>query len=55
MARKGRQEALSSLRVTVEVAEWTTFDRLESLREEHITPRGSMQPFTWVAGRLRSR
>ena len=32
-----------------------TFDRLESLREEHITPRGSMQPFTWVAGRIRPR
>ena len=30
-----------------------TFDRVESLREEHITPRGSMQPFTWVAGRIR--
>lgn len=30
-----------------------TFDRLESLREEHITPRGSMQPFTWIAGRNR--
>lgn len=29
------------------------FDRIESLREEHITPRGAMQPFTWVAGRIR--
>ena len=30
------------------------FDRLESLREEHLTPRGSTQPFTWVAGRVQS-
>jgi len=29
------------------------FDVVESLREEHVTPRGSRQPFTWVAGRLR--
>jgi SAM-dependent methyltransferase len=29
-----------------------TFDRLESLREEHITPGGSIQPFSWVAGRM---
>ena len=32
-----------------------TFDRLEARREEHITPRGSIQPFTWVAGRIRPR
>ena len=30
-----------------------TFEHLASRREEHITPRGSMQPFTWVAGRIR--
>ena len=30
------------------------FGVVESLREEHITPRGTMQPFTWVAARLRS-
>ena len=29
------------------------FGVVESLREEHVTPRGSRQPFTWVAGRLR--
>lgn len=32
-----------------------TFDRLQARREEHITPRGSIQPFTWVAGRIRPR
>lgn len=30
------------------------FELLETRREEHITPRGLMQPFTWVAGRMRS-
>ena len=30
----------------------TTFELLEVRREEHVTPRGSMQPFTWIAGRL---
>lgn len=25
---------------------------LETRREEHITPRGVIQPFTWVAGSL---
>lgn len=29
------------------------FELLETRREEHITPRGVMQPFTWVAGRMR--
>lgn len=29
------------------------FERLETRREEHLTPRGAMQPFTWVAGRMR--
>jgi len=29
------------------------FELLETRREEHITPRGMMQPFTWVAGRTR--
>jgi len=29
------------------------FGVVESLREEHVTPRGSRQPFTWVAGRPR--
>ena len=28
------------------------FALLESQREEHVTPRGAVQPFTWVAGRL---
>jgi hypothetical protein len=28
------------------------FQRVESKREEHSTPSGSMQPFTWVAGRI---
>lgn len=31
-----------------------TFHLVEALREEHATPRGSMQPFTWVAGRFGS-
>lgn len=29
------------------------FELLETRREEHITPQGVMQPFTWVAGRMR--
>ena len=29
------------------------FELLETRREEHITPRGVLQPFTWVAGRMR--
>jgi len=28
------------------------FELVESRREEHVTPRGAVQPFTWVAGRL---
>ena len=28
------------------------FEPLEVRREEHVTPRGSVQPFTWIAGRL---
>jgi hypothetical protein len=28
------------------------FEPVESRREEHVTPRGAVQPFTWVAGRL---
>lgn len=31
-----------------------TFEPLETRREEHTTPRGSMQPFTWLAGRSRA-
>jgi SAM-dependent methyltransferase len=31
------------------------FVQLEERREEHITPRGSVQPFTWIAGRLGPR
>ena len=26
------------------------FDLLETRRERHVTPRGAVQPFTWVAG-----
>jgi trans-aconitate methyltransferase len=29
-----------------------TVGQFEVRREEHITPQGSMQPFTWIAGRL---
>lgn len=29
------------------------FELVEARREEHVTPRGTVQPFTWVAGRLR--
>jgi trans-aconitate methyltransferase len=28
------------------------FHLVESKREEHLTPSGSVQPFTWVAGRI---
>ena len=28
------------------------FEPLVSRREEHVTPRGTVQPFSWVAGRL---
>jgi hypothetical protein len=31
------------------------FQIAEVRREEHMTPRGMLQPFTWVAGRLRDR
>ena len=31
----------------------TTFECLETRREEHTTPAGVVQPFTWVAGRIR--
>ena len=31
----------------------TDFEVLEQLREEHVTPAGVMQPFTWVAARVR--
>jgi predicted pyridoxine 5'-phosphate oxidase superfamily flavin-nucleotide-binding protein len=30
-----------------------TFDVLETRREEHTTPRGALQPFSWIAGRFR--
>jgi len=30
----------------------STFELAESRREEHVTPFGAIQPFTWVAGRL---
>lgn len=29
------------------------FECVHAYREEHVTPRGSIQPFTWVAGRMR--
>lgn len=29
-----------------------SFEPLELRRGEHVTPRGAVQPFTWVAGRL---
>ncbi len=29
------------------------FDVLETRREEHTTPHGALQPFTWLAGRFR--
>jgi hypothetical protein len=28
------------------------FDVVATRRETHVTPRGALQPFTWVAGRL---
>jgi hypothetical protein len=28
------------------------FELVDTRREEHLTPRGAIQPFTWVAGRL---
>jgi hypothetical protein len=28
------------------------FDVVATRRETHVTPRGAIQPFTWVAGRL---
>ena len=31
-----------------------SFDVLETRREEHRTPRGAVQPFTWVAARNRT-
>jgi 2-polyprenyl-3-methyl-5-hydroxy-6-metoxy-1,4-benzoquinol methylase len=30
-----------------------SFEIVETRREEHRTPRGAVQPFTWVAGRCR--
>lgn len=30
----------------------SAFELVEARREEHRTPRGVLQPFTWVAGRL---
>ena len=30
-----------------------TFEPVETRREEHITPQGVRQPFTWLAGRIR--
>lgn len=32
-----------------------TFDVLETRREEHVTPAGIRQPFTWLAGRFTDR
>jgi SAM-dependent methyltransferase len=29
------------------------FEQVETRREEHTTPTGVVQPFTWVAGRMR--
>jgi hypothetical protein len=28
------------------------FEPVQTRREEHVTPRGAVQPFTWVAGRM---
>ena len=28
-------------------------DAMEEMREEHLTPSGAMQPFTWLAARIR--
>ena len=30
----------------------TGFELVETRREVHVTPRGTQQPFTWVAARL---
>ena len=30
----------------------TGFELVETRREVHVTPRGTLQPFTWVAARL---
>jgi hypothetical protein len=32
-----------------------SFELVESRREEHVTPRGVVQPFTWIAGRYGSQ
>jgi hypothetical protein len=32
----------------------TSFELLATLSEQHFTPRGSRQPFTWIAGRMRT-
>jgi trans-aconitate methyltransferase len=29
-----------------------SFELVDTLREEHVTPRGAVQPLTWIAGRL---
>jgi hypothetical protein len=31
------------------------FEALDTRREEHITPSGAIQPFTWVAARMRGQ
>lgn len=31
------------------------FEVVAVRREEHVTPRGAIQPFTWLAGRLGAR
>lgn len=28
------------------------FEVVATRREEHVTPRGAVQPFTWIAGRV---
>jgi SAM-dependent methyltransferase len=33
----------------------STFEPVQTRRELHTTPRGSVQPFTWLAGRIRGR
>jgi len=37
----------------LEAALGGAFEVLETRREHHVTPRGAVQPFTWVAGSLR--
>lgn len=32
----------------------SAFELVAERREEHVTPRGAVQPFTWVAGRMRA-